>query len=158
MTTQRFIGRPHDFDFLIGDWHMDNRRLKQRHVGCEEWDEFPATSHAIVMLDGAVSIDENRFPTQGFAGMTVRSLDRRSNQWAIYWINSNDGRLFPPVHGGWDGDRGEFYGEDTDDGRVVLVRFIWTRTGAQTARWEQAFSLEGRPWETNWVMELRKLR
>jgi hypothetical protein len=157
MHTKNFIGRPNDFAFLVGDWHIDNRRLRQRHVGCDEWDEFPAALHALVMLDGAVSIDETRFPDRGFSGMTVRSLDRQSNQWAIYWINSQDGRLFPAVHGGFDGDRGEFYGEDTDDGRVVQVRFIWTRQSAQAARWEQAFSIEGGAWETNWTMQMRKL-
>ncbi len=156
MTTTHFIGRPHDFDFLIGTWHITNRRLEHRHVGSDEWDEFPATSRAWVMLDGIVSVDENNFPTQGFGGLTLRSLDLATSQWAIYWINSENGRLFPPVHGGFDGERGEFYGEDTDDGRTVQVRFIWTRLGPQAARWEQAFSLDGGAWETNWTMDLRR--
>lgn len=156
MTTTNFIGRPHDFDFLLGTWHIANRRLKHRHVGSDEWSEFPASSRAWVMLDGIVSIDENLFPTQGFGGLTLRSLDLATRQWAIYWINSGDGRLFPPVHGGFDGDRGEFYGEDTDDGRAVQVRFIWRRFGPQAARWEQAFSLDGGAWETNWVMGLTR--
>ena len=156
MTTSRFIGRPHDFDFLFGHWQLHNRRLRQRHSGCIEWNEFPATSQAWVMLDGGVSVDETRFPTQGFSGMTMRTLDRSSHLWSIYWINSTHGQLFPPVRGGFDGDRGEFYGEDNDEGRVVQVRFIWTRQGPGAARWEQAFALDGGAWETNWVMELRR--
>lgn len=156
MTASRFIGRPGDFDFLLGHWQVHNRRLRQRHAACTEWDEFPATSQAWVMLDGAASVDEMRFPTQGFSGMTLRTLDRATQRWSIYWINSTNGQLFPPVQGGFDGDRGEFFGADSDDGRAVRVRFVWTRLGPDAARWEQAFALDGGAWEENWVMELRR--
>jgi len=156
MTTDpRFIGRPHDFDFLCGHWQLTNRRLRERLAGGTAWDEFPATLHGQTLLDGCVSVDETCFPTRGFTGMTLRSLDRQTKRWAIYWINSGDGRLQPPVHGGFDGDRGEFFGDDTDAGRAVKVRFVWTR-GADAARWEQAFALPGGEWEVNWMMEMHK--
>lgn len=156
MTASRFIGRPGDFDFLLGHWQVQNRRLQQRLAGCDTWDEFPATSQAWVMLDGAVSVDEMRFPTQGFSGMTLRTLDHGTQRWSIYWINSTNGQLFPPVHGGFNGERGEFFGADSDDGRAVRVRFVWTRLGPDAARWEQAFALDGGGWEENWVMELQR--
>ena len=152
-----FIGQRHDFDFLVGRWHIDNRRLRKRLADSNDWDEFPATFEAFTHLDGLVSVDETHFPTRGFSGCTVRTLNLSTKQWAIYWINSNDGRLFPPVHGGFDGERGEFYGEDEDDGRPVKVRFIWIR-GQDTAHWEQAFSFDGKVWETNWTMDSRRLR
>lgn len=155
-TPSRFIGCAHDFDFLLGHWQVHNRRLMQRHAGCAVWDEFPATSQGWVMLDGAVSVDEMAFPARGFSGMTLRTLDPATKLWSIYWINSSSGQLFPPVRGGFDGGRGEFHGEDTDDGRAVRVRFLWTRLGADAARWEQAFALDGGAWEANWVMELRR--
>jgi len=115
-------------------------------------------------MDGRISIDENVFASQGFTGVTFRSLDMTTQRWAIYWISSRDGRVQPPVHGGWNGDRGEFSGDDEDDGRPVHVRFLWERLGADTARWSQDFALvgyDGAPdgaWETNWVMEMRRLR
>src|SRR5688572_13516299 len=31
-------GDIHDFDFLDGAWKVDNRRLKQRGVGSDDWD------------------------------------------------------------------------------------------------------------------------
>jgi hypothetical protein len=33
-----------DFDFLTGYWEVSNRRLKKRHAGSTEWDEFPGRS------------------------------------------------------------------------------------------------------------------
>ncbi len=164
MTTE-FIGRPHDFDFLVGGtWHVANRRLRQRLAGGSDWVEFEHASHAITMMDGQVSVDENVFASQGFTGVTFRTLDVAARRWAIYWINSRDGRVQPPVHGGWNGDRGEFFGDDEDDGRPVHVRFLWERLGPDEARWSQDFALIGQdgaadgPWETNWVMEMRRVR
>jgi len=162
MTTP-FIGRPHDFDFLVGRWHIANRRLRRRGVGSDDWIEFEATSRAWSLLDGLVSVDENLFPDQDFAGLTFRTLDVAARRWSIYWISSRDGRLQPPVHGGWNGDRGTFFGDDEDDGRPVHVRFLWERLGPDRARWSQDFSTIGTdgaadgPWETNWVMEMTRL-
>ena len=163
-TTTEFIGRPHDFDFLVGGtWHVANRRLKQRNVGSNEWITFEHTFHANVLMDGQISIDENVFASQGFTGVTFRSLDMTTQRWAIYWISSRDGRVQPPVRGGWSGGHGEFFGDDEDEGRPVHVRFLWERLGPDTARWSQDFALigqDGAPdgaWETNWVMEFSRL-
>ena len=164
MTTD-FIGRPHDFDFLVGGtWRVANRRLRQRHAGGADWVSFEHTFHASVLMDGCISIDENVFASQGFTGVTFRTLDVAAQRWAIYWISSRDGRVQPPVHGGWNGDRGEFSGDDEDDGRQVRVRFLWERRGPDRARWSQDFALIGQDgaadgdWETNWVMEMSRLR
>lgn len=146
-------GDMHDFDFFVGHWNFINHRLKQRWVGSNEWETFPASLHCDSHLGGVVNIDEGVFPTKGWSGMTVRVFNRQQRQWYLYWINSRSGELFPPVVGGFTGDHGEFYGDDTDDGRPIKVRFRWTRLGPDKAHWEQAFSLDGKQWETNWKME-----
>ena len=149
-------GDVHDFDFLIGAWSVASRRLKKRWAGSADWDELPATYRCEQHLGGVANVDEICFPTQGFAGMTVRLFDLERRRWSIYWASSESGVLFPPVLGGFAGQRGEFHGEELDDGRLVKVRFLWTRLGLDTARWEQAFSLDGRDWETNWVMDFTR--
>jgi hypothetical protein len=149
-------GDRHDFDFLAGDWTIQNRRLRIRGAGSSDWDEFPATSRAALHLGGIANVDEIRFTTQGWSGMTIRTFDPATRKWSIYWVNSRTGTLFPPVAGGFSGDRGEFYGDDEDGGRPVQVRYVWTRLGKDAARWEQAFSADGRSWETNWVMDLTR--
>ena len=152
-------GDVHDFDFLSGHWTVHNRRLMTRLIGAADWTEFPAAAWCEPRLNGAANIDQIDFPTLGFSGLTLRSFDVARRHWSIYWINSRDGRLTPPVHGGFEGDRGEFYGEDEDAGRAVDVRFVWTRQGPDSARWEQAFRLKGAAsddWETNWAMQLSR--
>jgi hypothetical protein len=151
-------GDLHDFDFLAGKWTVHNRRLAERGVGCTTWDEFPAETHVSLHMGSVVNVEEIVFPTKGWAGMTVRAFALATRQWSIYWINSQAGVLFPPVVGGFDGDRGEFYGTDEDGGHPVNVQFCWTRLGPDRARWEQAFAREGAAWETNWTMDFTRAR
>ena len=153
-------GDVHDFDFLDGRWEMVNRRLVKRGVGSSEWDVFPATVRAHVMLGGVTNVDEVTFPTKGWSGTTFRHFDKEKRQWSIYWVNSRNGKMdLPGQVGGFDGDVGLFYGDDVDDGRPVKVAYKWTRVGPDGARWEQAFSYDdGQTWETNWVNEHRRVK
>jgi hypothetical protein len=144
---------PHDFDFFNGSWTIASRRLKARHVGSDDWDEFPGFTRCRRLLGGVANVDENVFPTRGFSGVSFRSFDHATGDWSIWWVNSRSGRLEPPVSGRFIDGRGEFFGDDLDGGRPVRVRFIWSAITPVSARWEQAFSVDGgRNWETNWIM------
>ncbi|MDB4951590.1 MAG: hypothetical protein JWM27_4239 [Gemmatimonadetes bacterium] len=146
-----------DFDFLIGSWNVANRRLEQRWVGSDAWDEFPGTNEVAALVDGIGNLEQMRFPTKGWSGITLRLFDRKHQEWSLYWANSRDGVLFPPVVGRFTGARGEFYGDDTDDGKPVRVRFTWHNAGPAQCRWEQAFSVDGgATWETNWTMDFTR--
>ncbi|TYB34289.1 hypothetical protein FXF50_28330 [Micromonospora sp. AP08] len=147
-----------DFDFLVGSWDVTNRRLRKRHVGSDDWDEFPGTSVAHSFFDGAGSFDEIRFPTRGFSGSTVRIRDAETGLWSIYWMNSRRGVLEqPPMVGRFVDGVGTFHADDTDEGRPIRCRFIWSGITPTSCRWEQAFSTDGeRTWETNWIMEFAR--
>jgi hypothetical protein len=149
-------GGPHDFDYFAGGWSTVQRRLKQRGAGSADWEEFPATLCMSLYLDGMVTADELVFPTKGWSGFTLRTFDVEKRQWSIYWVSSRSGRLETPVVGGFDGDRGEFYGEDVDAGRPVKVRYSWIKLDRDHARWEQAFSYDDRTWETNWTADFAR--
>lgn len=148
-------GSRDNFDFLMGDWTVENLRLRERGAGSSTWEKFTATMRAEPRLDGLANVDEIRFPAPRGIGMTVRTFDPARRQWSIYWVSSRDGILGPPVYGGFDGERGLFFGEDKDGDRPVKVRFTWTR-GERTARWEQAFSYDDAAWETNWTMDFTR--
>jgi hypothetical protein len=150
-------GGPHDFDFLEGAWSTTQHRLKARGVGSHDWDEFPAKSCVSRHLGGLVSTDEMVFPTRGWSGVTLRAFDVQKKTWLIYWVSSRTGILQPPVAGGFTGNRGEFYGDDDDDGRPIRARFYWTSIDANHAHWEQAFSYDGgKQWETNWTADFTR--
>lgn len=146
-----------DFDFLVGRWHVAHRRLSARQSGSRDWVELAGTAAARTYFNGGVSIDEFDFPTLGSRGLTIRLFDPRLELWSIYWVDSGDGKLQPPVHGSFDGGVGEFYGEDVHNGQAISVRYIWSDISEHSARWEQAFSTDhGRTWEINWVMRFTR--
>lgn len=149
-----------DFDFLLGDWVVHNRRLKERLAGCTEWEEFHATCRVRAILGGLGNFDEFTLePSTGpVEAVTVRLYDPVSDEWSIYWAASTHaGRFDVPVVGRFDGAVGEFFSHERFAGRHVLTRFTWTVQGADSCRWEQAYSADGgRTWETNWVMEFRR--
>ncbi|MEV0415755.1 hypothetical protein AB0I68_34545 [Streptomyces sp. NPDC050448] len=146
-----------DFDFLLGTWDVANRRRTDFLDPDSAWEEFPAVSRASRHFDGAASFDEIEFPTTGFAGLTLRLYDPALGQWSLYWASARTGTLFPPVAGRFTDGTGIFEGEDTHDGKAVRVRFVWTDIQADSARWEQYFSLdEGTTWLLNWTMDLTR--
>jgi hypothetical protein len=147
-------GSAHDFDYFAGGWTTQQRRLKARGVGSNEWEEFPATLCMALYLDGIATVDELYMPETRRAGLTLRTFDLEKRQWSIYWVSSTTGKLDPiPVVGGFQGNRGEFYAADVDNGRPIKVRYTWTKLDHDHARWEQAFSYDNRTWETNWTAE-----
>jgi hypothetical protein len=146
-----------DFDFLTGSWDVANRWRTDFLDETSEWEEFPAVSHASRHFDGGANFDEITFQTKGFAGLTLRLYDPERQEWSLYWSSKRTGKLFPPVVGRFTDGRGEFYGDDTHAGKEIRARFIWSGITETSARWEQAFSMDGeKTWITNWIMELTR--
>ncbi|MET0339283.1 MAG: DUF1579 domain-containing protein [Caulobacter sp.] len=142
-----------DFDFLFGRWAVTHRRLKQRHVGSDDWLEFSGVVICEPRLDGVVNVEEHRREGQPF-GFALRTFDVKARRWSIYWVNPADGLLQAPVHGRFENGVGLFEGDDVDGGRPIRARYVWSQITADSARWAQAFSLDGgATWETNWVMD-----
>ncbi|XUL92306.1 hypothetical protein ACQ86D_41690 [Streptomyces galilaeus] len=151
------MSSPRDFDFLHGDWEVVNRRLTDFLQPGSGWEEFAGVSRCRPFFDGAANVDEIDMPYLGSKGLTLRLFDRETELWSLNWSSSRSGKLFPPVTGRFEGGRGEFYGDDTHDGKDVRVRFVWSGVSASGARWEQAFSVDdGASWVTNWTMDFTR--
>lgn len=147
-----------DFDFFVGTWTSTNRRLRKRLVGSDDWEEFPGTTVCYRVFDGAANVDEIAFPTLGYAGMSVRLYDPRTELWSIYWASSkHPGPLEQPVVGRFTDGVGEFFSDEIQEGQEVRVRYRWSDITDTSARWAQAFSTDGgETWETNWVMDFTR--
>jgi hypothetical protein len=149
-----------DFDFEVGQWKVKHRRLRERLVGCVEWDEFDGLSETRTVLGGNGNVEDNylEFPGRPIRAIAVRSFNPQTMSWAIWWLSSSDPHhLDTPVVGKFENGVGSFFANETLNGKPVLVRFLWLQTNTPTPRWEQAMSADGgKTWETNWTMDFSK--
>lgn len=147
---------PNDFDFIIGDWTVEHRRLDQRLAGCTTWTELSGQSSTRKILGGFGNLEDNilGFPDGPFRAVAMRSYCAESRTWSIWWLDGrNPTRLDKPVVGRFSGSTGLFYAEDSLDGHPIMVRFTWFSSPGEDPRWEQASSADGgATWETNWTM------
>jgi hypothetical protein len=152
----------HDFDFLIGDWKAHVRRLPERLKGSNVWVEYNGISNHKKLLDSNANFEEFDVSTPDhklrIKEQTLRLYNPESHQWSIYGVILDKGTLaLPPVVGEFNGKRGEFYNQQTWEGRVVLVRYIWLDISPKSSRMEQSFSSDGgKTWEVNWICELSR--
>jgi hypothetical protein len=112
----------HDFDFDIGVWKTNLAEL-----------EIDAASGHLQVL-------------------SLRLYDPRARQWSLNTANANSGSLGVPTVGEFRNGRGEFFDQESINGRTVLVRNVWSDISADSCRFEQAFSNDGgKTWEVNWI-------
>ena len=151
----------HDFDFYEGKWNIHNRKLRSRLDHCTEWTEFESTQEMYKVLNGMGNID-NFFATidgKPFEGMTIRLFNPKTKLWSIYWADSNEGKLDPPVSGSFENNVGYFITKDIFKGKAILVIFRWDARDKDKPVWSQAFSDDnGNTWEWNWYMYMTRIK
>jgi hypothetical protein len=144
----------HDFDFEIGTWHTQLKRLAHPLSGSDEWLEYEGVTTVRRVWNGRANLVELTAdgPDGHFEGLNLRLYNPRSRQWSLNFASSKGGTLGQPTIGGFTGGRGEFFDQEDFDGRAIFVRFVITPIDADTIRFEQAFSEDGgKTWEINWV-------
>lgn len=151
----RTASHAHDWDWLVGNWDVWHRRLKERLAGSREWEEFAGKSALWLTLGGLGTVDDNvlELPGGRYRGLGIRAFDPVARQWSIWWLDGrNPTRFDPPVLGGFEGSTGTFTGRDTFKGRPITMRFRWQDIHGPRPFWEQAFSTDqGASWEVNWL-------
>jgi len=144
----------HDFDFEIGTWKTHLRRLQRPLTGSTTWLEYEGTTVVRKVFDGRANLVELKVdgPAGHFEGLSLRLYNPQARQWSLNFANINDGSLSTPAIGEFKDGRGEFYDQETYNGRAILVRFVITKVSNDVYRFEQSFSDDGgKTWEVNWI-------
>ncbi len=144
----------HDFDFNIGRWKTELKRLRRPLTGSSEWLSYSGTTTVTKVWGGKANLVE--LDVDGSAGrlqaLSLRLYNPETGEWTLNFANSAGGMLGVPSVGTFRHGRGEFYDQEAFAGRTVLVRFVISDITPASVRFEQAFSADGgRSWEPNWI-------
>jgi hypothetical protein len=144
----------HDFDFEIGTWKTHLSRLQHPLTGSTTWVQYEGTTVVRKVWNGRANLVE--LEVDGTAGhleaLSLRLYNPDSHQWSLNFANSATGNLSQPAIGELKNGRGEFYDQESLNGRAILVRFVISDITPTSCRFEQAFSDDGgKTWEVNWI-------
>lgn len=147
----------HDFDWEIGTWRTHLKVLRHREDGSTAWVAYEGTSVVAPIWNGRANMVELEVDGPGghLEALNLRLYNPRSHQWSLNFANASVGAMAgPPTVGEFKRGRGEFYDMEPIDGRMVLVRNVWSDITKDSAHFEQAISDDGgKTWQANWITD-----
>jgi len=91
-------------------------------------------------------------PAGHIEGLSLRLYNPESHQWSLNFANTSGGTVGQPTIGEFKNGRGEFFDQESFNGRSILVRNVFSEITPMSCRFEQAFSEDGgKTWEVNWI-------
>jgi hypothetical protein len=144
----------HDFDFHIGSWKTHLKRRLHPLTGSNNWVEYDGKTMVRKIWNGRANLVELEAagPAGHFKGLNLRLYNPKSHQWSLDFANAADGTLTQPTIGEFKNGRGDFYDQETLNGRAIFVRVVISDITPHSCRFEQSFSDDGgKTWEINWI-------
>lgn len=148
----------HDFDFTIGTWRTHIKRLQHSPAG-DKWIELNGDVIVRKVWGGKGELEEIEAdgPHGHWEGLTLFLYNPDAHQWSENYANANDGILTVPLTGEFNDGRGEFYGQEQVNGKVVLVRGEWSDIAPDSHRYEISLSDDGGgTWKPDFIAMLTR--
>lgn len=140
----------HDFDFDLGAWKTHITRRLHPLTGSEDSMQLTGTVTVRKLWDGRAQVEEIEAdgPKGHWEGVTVFLYDPEARQWSMNFANSSVGKLATPMIGSFENGQGVLIGQDTLDGRSILVRAVWSDITSTSHTYQESYSIDGgRTWE-----------
>ncbi len=148
-----------DFDFLHGSWRVTHHRPSGRLTGATDWHIGYGIDIVRPAFNGLGNIGSFRrdLNRESYEGVSIRLYNPDDGMWRIYWLDTADHRMKPPVIGRFENGKAEFIGNDVLRGEPIKVRYRWKDITTTSATWDQAYSEdEGKTWELNSIMKFKR--
>src|SRR5215469_16557881 len=114
-----------DFDFYLGSWHVEHRRLQEPLRKSNAWYAFETSAVVRPLWGGKGNIDEfhGEMPSGTFEGMTLRLYDCDTGLWSLYWATPQRGLITIPNIGAFDDSGvGDFFSNEEFNGHAIVCR------------------------------------
>ena len=148
----------HDFDSLAGTWKGHTKYRVHPFAGSDTWIEFDGTESFQKLWDGAMLELSQAASAKGPAGLMLYTYNPQSHQWYVYFANSKDGKVGLPNVGEFRHGRGEFFVQDTLNGKSLLNRYVWSQIASSSPHFEESWSSDGgRTWELVRIVDLARV-
>jgi hypothetical protein len=151
----------HDFDFNVGSWKTHIKRRLKPLTGSTTWVEYDGTHLVRKVWDGRANLGvlEVDTPNGHIEALSLRLYNPQSRQWSLNFARSSDGTLGVPMFGEFKNGRGEFIDQETFNGRIILVRNVWSDITPDSCRSVWSYSDDGgKTWEENWIATDTRMR
>jgi hypothetical protein len=149
----------HNFDFNFGTWKTHISRLQHPLTGSTSWVQLDGTVVVRRIWGGRAQLEEVEASGANghFEDLALFLYNPQTHQWSINFANSKTGTWETPTIGEFKNGRGEFFDQESLDGRAILVRIIWSDITPNSHRFEQSYSDDGgKTWEPNFKADVTR--
>ena len=148
----------HDFDLLAGTWKGHTKHRAHPFAGSDTWIESDGTEIFHKIWDGAMLELSEAGSANVPVGLMLYTYNPQSHQWYVYFANSKDGKVGLPNVGEFRNGRGEFFVQDTLNGKSLLNRYVWSQLASSSPHFEESWSSDGgRTWEPVRIVDLARV-
>ncbi|HEX8816281.1 MAG TPA: hypothetical protein VF753_12335 [Terriglobales bacterium] len=148
----------HDFDSLAGTWKAHTKYRAHPFAPSDPWIDFDGTETFSKIWDGALLEVSAGANTNGPVGLMLYTYNPQSHQWSVYFASKKDGKVGLPNVGEFRNGQGEFFVQDTLNGKSMLNRYIWSQTASSSPHFEESWSADGgRTWQTVRIVDLARI-
>jgi len=152
----------HDFDFNIGVWQTHINRFLDPFEGSTKSIELNGTVTVGKVWDGRAQLEEIEAdgPKGHWEASTLFLYNPEAHQWSQSFANSKVGTLgSSPNVGEFKDGLGVLIGQDTFNGKTILVRAVWSDIKPDSHQYEESYSNDGgTTWVRSFVANLTRLK
>jgi hypothetical protein len=150
----------HDFDFNIGVWRTQIKRVLDPLSGSHKWLELTGTVTVRKVWDGRAQLEEIEAdgPKGHWEGATLFLYNPKAHQWSQTFVDSANGVLSGGLTGEFKDGRGELFSADSFEDRSILVRGVWSEIRPDSHRYEESYSNDGgKTWSPAFIANLTRI-
>jgi hypothetical protein len=151
----------HDFDFNIGVWKTQIKRILHPLSGSADSMSLIGTVTVRKVWDGRAQMEEIEAdgPNGHWEGLTLFLYNPEAHQWSQTFADNKFGVLTTPLIGAFKDGRGELFSQETVNGRSILVRAVWSAITPDSHHFEESYSDDGgKTWAPAFIANLTRAK